>query len=101
MAQEQLDDSPDLFGYDPGARPPVARPHLHAISSSPEDSSSRFSPSRPSAGHRIDRLSGGLRDAFSHARKLAAERPVQTIAAIGGTCFALGVSLGLRGSHRR
>lgn len=100
MAQEQHDDSHDLFGYDPGARPPVARPHLQAISSSPEDSSSRIPPSTPSASHRLNRLSG-LRDAFSHARKLAAERPVRTIAAIGGTCFALGVSLGLRSSQRR
>jgi hypothetical protein len=100
MAQEQPDDSHDLFGYDPGARPPIARPHLHGISSSPEDSSSQIPPSRPSGGHRLDQL-GGLRNAFSRARKLAAERPVQTIAAIGGTCFALGVSLGLRGSHRR
>jgi hypothetical protein len=101
MAQEQRDDSHDLFGYDPGARPPVARPHLHSISSSPEDSSSRIPPSRPSAGHRLDRLGGGLREAFSRARNLAAERPVQTIAAIGGTCFALGISLGLRSSQRR
>jgi hypothetical protein len=101
MAQEQPDDSHDLFGYDPGARPPIAPQHLHTISSSPEESGSRIPPSRPSGGHCLDQLGVGLRDAFSRARKLAAERPAQTIAAIAGTCFALGVSLGLRSTHRR
>jgi NAD(P)-dependent dehydrogenase (short-subunit alcohol dehydrogenase family) len=27
MAQERPDDFDDLFGYDPGARPPITRPH--------------------------------------------------------------------------
>jgi hypothetical protein len=96
MAQEQPDDSHDLFGYDPGARPPIAPQHLHTM-----ESGSRIPPSRPSGGHRLDQLGVGLRDAFSRARKLAAERPAQTIAAIAGTCFALGVSLGLRSTRRR
>jgi hypothetical protein len=105
MAQERPDDSDDLFGYDPGARPPIPRPHLHGIPSSREDSSSRIPPSGPSGGHRLDQLGGALRDAFSRsylrARKLVAERPVQTIAAIAGACLAFGVGLRLRSSHRR
>jgi heme-degrading monooxygenase HmoA len=47
MAQEQPDDSDDLFGYDPGARPLIPRPHLHGMPPSPEDSAENVHKSRP------------------------------------------------------
>ena len=116
MAQETPNDSSDdLFGYDPGARPPIPRPHLHGITSSQEDSSSLFLPSGSSeeerteigreAAHRLDQLGGVLRDAFSRsylrARKVVAEYPVQTITTIAGTCFAFGAVLGHLRRRRR
>lgn len=38
MAQERPDDYDDLFGYDPGARPPMPHSHLHGVPSLSEDS---------------------------------------------------------------
>src|ERR1700694_5090918 len=50
MAQEKPDDSDDLFGYDPGARPPIQRPHLHGVPPSPEDSAENVHNSHPRQG---------------------------------------------------
>ncbi len=92
MAQERPDNSNDLFGYDPGARPPIPRPHLHGGVSSREGSSSRIPPSGPSGS--------GLRDTFSRsylrARRAVTEYPVQTIASIATIFFAFGAALGRR-----
>jgi hypothetical protein len=105
MTQAQHDDSDDLFGYDPGARPPIARPHLHGISSLQEDSRSRTPPSVSPSGSRPDQFGGDLRDVLSNsylrARKLAADRPKQTIAALVGACLAFGIAIRLRSSRRR
>lgn len=105
MTQVQHDDSDDLFGYDPGARPPIPRPHLHGISSLREGSSSRTPPSGSPGGSRLDQIGGDLRDVLSgsylRARKLAADRPMQTVAVLTGACLAFGVAIFLRSSRRR
>jgi ElaB/YqjD/DUF883 family membrane-anchored ribosome-binding protein len=57
------------------------------------------------AGDRLQQLRGRLRDALSRsrlrARQLAAEHPLQTIAAIAAIGFAFGFALRLRSSQRR
>jgi heme-degrading monooxygenase HmoA len=50
MAQERPDDNDELFGYDPGSRPPMPGSHLQGIRPAPEDSAENVHSSHPRHG---------------------------------------------------